>query len=443
MKNITLYFVAIVILLQGLKLSAQPVPHHFTGIATSPDKTISLSLGGSASNIFALTGTQSNQFMRTFDLYPVEASTDLANWTRLALLRRTNNDPNPLVFFDGDAAGLGRRFYRTVTNHLLTFFPKPTGPYAVGTTDRIMIDPTRTNLYRYTPKTNAFMVTFWYPAEPTPAGALPDRMWDKRVAADLSFFAAMGIDRKWAPVFAAAVAHRAVGVPLAAAPAKYPAVLLSIGLLGTRKAGSQEAEELASHGYVVVGVDHSDCWASEFPDGRYLAGNHSGDIPGRLKDMTFLLDELERLNSSDPLFAGRLDLERIGGSGSSFGGTVVETCRTDSRMKCVAIWDATNIQALSNAGLQKPLLIFMGENNFFYSEDLWLFNKATNNAVFLQIRGASHGSGWDASWLVDLPKGAPLARAMTACSLWFFEKYLKDKDSPFPTNPEIYNIKRK
>ena len=37
-------------------------------------------------------------------------------------------------------------------------------------------------------------------------------------------------------------------------------------------------EELASHGYVVVSMDHVDCWATEFPDGRYLAGNHSGDV---------------------------------------------------------------------------------------------------------------------------------------------------------------------
>jgi predicted dienelactone hydrolase len=187
------------------------------------------------------------------------------------------------------------------------------------------------------------MVTFWYPAEPPGAGALPDAMWDKRVAADPNHF-----DRRWAQILGVAVAHRFVGVPLAATPNRHPVLLYSNGLPATRKAVSQLSEELASHGYVVVGVDHSDCWATEFPDGRYLTGNHSGDIPSRLKDMTFLLDELARLNSSDPLFAGRLDLERIGGFGQSYGGNVVETCRTDARMKCAGIWDAS-LQSVSSA----------------------------------------------------------------------------------------------
>ncbi|MBM3882928.1 MAG: hypothetical protein FJ387_24935 [Verrucomicrobia bacterium] len=87
----------------------------------------------------------------------VEASTNLANWTPLATLLRTNDDPDPLLFQDTNAAGLSQRFYRTSTNHLLTAFPKPSGPFAVGTVDRVMLDPARTNAYRYSPPTN----TFW------------------------------------------------------------------------------------------------------------------------------------------------------------------------------------------------------------------------------------------------------------------------------------------
>ena len=72
-----------------------------------PDKTISLSLGGSVSNLFNVTGAVSNRFMQAFDLYPVEASSDLVNWTRLGLLLRTNNDPNPLLFVDAEAGASG------------------------------------------------------------------------------------------------------------------------------------------------------------------------------------------------------------------------------------------------------------------------------------------------------------------------------------------------
>src|SRR5262245_53321680 len=89
--------VAMLLTVNGVGLS-QPVPHHFSNIATSQGSAISLSLDGSVSNLFNLTGTISNQFMQMFDLYSVEASTNLADWTRLALLLRTNNDPNPLLF---------------------------------------------------------------------------------------------------------------------------------------------------------------------------------------------------------------------------------------------------------------------------------------------------------------------------------------------------------
>jgi dienelactone hydrolase len=423
-------------------LSAQPVPHHFDGIAAFPDRTITLSLGGSVSNMFSLSGTISNQFMQMFDLYAVETSANLMDWTPLALVLRTNNDPHPLLFQDPNAVGLSQRFYRTFTNHLLTPFFKPSGPFAVGMVDRVMIDPARTNRYRYTPATNAFMVTFWYPADPPAAGILPAAMWDQRIAADTSIYSYAGYDTQWALIAPKLVGHRFRGVPLAVGTNKYPVVIGSHGLPAFRKLGSQDAEELASHGYVVVAIDHTDCWATEFPDGRYLAGNHSGDVPGRLKDMTFLLDELAVLNTGDPLLAGRLDLDRIGVSGGSMGGMVVETCRSDSRVKCALLYDATNVQ-LNPAGLQKPFLVALGESNYFYSQDQWLFSKATTNAVLLQIRGADHNTPCDIGWTAEIPQGRSPTLAMDACRVWFFDTYLKGEAPPFPTNPEIYNVQRK
>jgi dienelactone hydrolase len=165
-------------------------------------------------------------------------------------------------------------------------------------------------------------------------------------------------------------------------------------------------------------------------------------VPNRLKDMEFLLDELTRLNRDDPFFAGRLDLDRIGVYGCSYGGMVVETCRGDNRVKCAALWDAMNVQ-LNSAGLQKPFLIALGESNMFYSEDQWLFSKAITNAIFLQIRGAQHQTGIDVAWTMDSPQGRGPALAINACMVWFFDTYLKGEAPPFPTNPEIYNVQRK
>jgi len=444
MKSLTkMVLKALLPLAIGASLCAQPVPHHFSGISGLADGTVALSLDGSVSGMFNLTGTISNQFMQMFDLYDVEASSNLTDWAPLALVLRTNNNPNPLLLADSNAPGVGQRFYRTCTNHLLTAFLKPSGPFAVGTVDRVMLDPARTNLYRYTPKTNAFMVTFWYPADAPPVGGLPAAMWDQRLAADSSLYSSAGYDPLWAAVAPNLVGHRFQGVPVAAGTAKYPVVLTSHGLPSFRKLESQSNEELASHGYIVVAVDHPDCWATEFPDGRYLAGNHSGDLPGRLRDMGFLLDRLTELDAADPVFAGRLDLDRIGVQGGSYGGMVVKVCADDRRVKCAFLYDATNIQSLCPNGLQKPFLVALGESNYFYSEDLWLFNEAVTNAVFLQFRGAGHNTPSDIGWTAESPGGRGPTIAYNACFLWFFDTYLKGETPPFPTNSEIYSVKRK
>jgi hypothetical protein len=73
------------------------VPHHFSGATVLPGQTVALTLDGSVSNLFKLTGTTSNQFMQIFDLYPVEASTNLLDWRRLNMVLRTNNNPDPVV----------------------------------------------------------------------------------------------------------------------------------------------------------------------------------------------------------------------------------------------------------------------------------------------------------------------------------------------------------
>ena len=273
---------------------------------------------------------------------------------------------------------------------------------------------------------------------------------DLRVAIQAQFTAAgITLALRWAAAAADEPGRKSLEINATArrwgfryAQGEHPVVIYSHGSPAWRKLDSQRAEELASHGYVVVTVDHPDCWATEFPDGRYLAGNHSGDVPGRLKDMKFLIDELAVLNSGDPILAGRIDLDRIGVSGGSYGGMVVETCRSDSRVKCAAVYDATNLR-LNTAGLQKPFMVALGESNYNYGDHQWLFSKAITNAVFLQIRGADHFTPADIGWMQQIPWGRGPALAYNACLVWFFDTFLKGETPPFPINPEIYNVQRK
>ena len=444
------------IALVGLGASlAQP-----TGISAAPDKTVTLSLHGSVSNLFNVTGTVRAQFMQMFDRYVVEASTNLTDWTRLATLLRTNSDPNPLLFQHTNAAGFERLFYRTYTNHLITGFPKPSGPFAVGTVSKILSDPSRSN--RYGIKTNSsFMGTLWYPAEPPTVGSLPATSSERAVAGDRNLYAFWGWSSQWTNVVPQLVAYSVPEAPLASGQSRFPLILYSHGWTCDRRLNSQNAEELASHGYIVAAVDHEDCHATAYPDNRGTRFMPPGSVPtssalvsSRLKDIQVLLEELGRMDSSDPLVAGRLDLDRIGMIGmSSGGGTAAETCRRDSRVKCVALLDAainySHYSQLSSTGLQKPFLAMnrtLLDHNLhdFSPESQQLYTLASQNATWLKIADSGHFTFTDFAWTVELTSNNRQgALAVSACLLWFFDKHLKDQSIPFPARPEIINLQMK
>ena len=134
--------------------------------------------------------------------------------------------------------------------------------------------------------------------------------------------------------------HASWGPPVSTSP-RHPVVLFCPSWTGRKNQNTVQAEELASHGFVVVGIDHPYATAlTVFPDGRAIAGALGGfldcstdeslaaslrvadeQLRLRLADARFVLDELERLDRDDPggLFTGRLDLGRVGIFGHSFG----------------------------------------------------------------------------------------------------------------------------
>jgi hypothetical protein len=90
----------IAILLIGAESGfAQSGVHRFGAITSQPDRTISLELLGAAPPAF----------LNYFDLHPLEASTNLADWTPLWTLVRTNLATNTLVYLDADASSFGHR----------------------------------------------------------------------------------------------------------------------------------------------------------------------------------------------------------------------------------------------------------------------------------------------------------------------------------------------
>jgi len=106
-----------------------------------------------------------------------------------------------------------------------------------------------------------------------------------------------------------------------------PVILFSHGLGGSRDGYSYLGRHWASYGYVSVHLEHEGSdrdilrgqmanWRQAMDDSR---GNPTNAIE-RVRDVQFAIDQLERLNiDTDWRLSGRLDLDRIGMAGHSFG----------------------------------------------------------------------------------------------------------------------------
>ncbi|HEX3049248.1 MAG TPA: hypothetical protein VHP83_01225 [Aggregatilineaceae bacterium] len=235
--------------------------------------------------------------------------------------------------------------------------PEPTGPYAVGRMTLYFADETRPETLTDDPDdVRELMLYVWYPADPDPAAAAATWL-DPDLAAGVA--AMFGLD---AAVLDQIKVHALQDVPVAAEQPSYPVLIMSHGGRNSHPIFyTAYAEELASQGYVVVGITHTyNALVTVLPDERVLTMLPDADplvseLPAdapvydqlseawerarRILEVTTadalaVLDYLTELNTSDPLFAGRLDLEKIGMFGHSFGGaTTVEAMARDTRIK--------------------------------------------------------------------------------------------------------------
>ncbi len=102
--------------------------------------------------------------------------------------------------------------------------------------------------------------------------------------------------------------------PLAEA-AKYPLVVVSHGYVGSRYLMTYLTENLASKGYVVVAIDHTD---STFGD----AAAFQSTLLNRAKDIGFVIDEIESLAAQDSksFLRNLVDAQNTAIIGYSMGG---------------------------------------------------------------------------------------------------------------------------
>ncbi len=362
-------------------------------------------------------------------------------------------------------------------------FPEPTGAYRIGTRIYYWTDSSRPEPFTADPRDRRRLaVQIWYPTHGT--GPRQPYMDHRETTAALAqrfhLPAILFRNIMYAPT------HSITNAP--AREGRFPILLNPTGFSGFRDASLFWIEGLASHGYVVVGLDQpGTAAATVFPDGRVIpvmadkaafdrymplalsqTTNQTpemngvplpgGIIPFLAADLRFVLDKLEVLDRNDSVFADHLDLGKVGVFGMSLGGYVgPEACRLDKRFRACLTVDAGQTAVVAREGLDQPVMIMSRDAEIMREERAeaggWpeaeithtigdqraLFEHSRSDAYYLTMNRMYH-----VNW-TDAPIWSPLVRWMgltgpgdpyrgfeqtNAFSLAFFNHYLKGELAP-------------
>lgn len=370
-----------------------------------------------------------------------------------------------------------------------TRLPTPTGKFAVGRTEYIWTDTTQIDKMAPQPGTKRKLLAWiWYPAAASKkheafATYLP-APWQRAVERKSSWLMTHLLTRDLSRVRTHSIHNAEVSPELPS----YPVVLMRAGLSALTASYTTLAEDLASHGYVVVGFDVPyQTFVVVLPDGQVimrapqnnlelLSGHAQTQLATKLvkawsDNMRFALDELERLNTSDPTgrFRGRLNMQSIGVFGHSLGGaTALQFCYDDPQCKAGIDIDGAPLGNVVFKGVTQPFMFLLGGHQGEPQSQVHqvmadihsiYYRLPPNRRALLIIRGASHFMFSDnavlkSPFLMDLMHilgivhldGRRQLKITAYCVHTFFDKYLKESDtSAFkiraPQYPELQKIK--
>ena len=210
---------------------------------------------------------------------------------------------------------------------------------------------------------------------------------------------------------------------------KYPVLIFSHGITGSRHLHQILFEHLASKGYIVFALDHSfDANLTIFPDGKIA--DYRSEITGhpdsvlirekqintRAFDVGFIIDQIREIETGmiDSKLSGRLDLDRVALGGHSYGGaTAILASHNHEIVKaCVVLdgWISPIPDKVISEGINVPFL-FMGRPSWHdsdypgnYERLADLITHSSNEKYDLRINQTLHLD------YTDIPLMSPLVK---------------------------------
>ena len=370
-----------------------------------------------------------------------------------------------------------------------SLLPKPSGPFAVGLTKLSLTDSSRTEKYTHHTTFRKVHIDIWYPAE-KPQNQNYIRLLDG-FSSDLIYniFKSKGVRLSLLDSIKQTPSYSFANANFAESQNEFPIIIFNPGFyFGMAPLYSAFMENLASQGYIVCSISHPyeqpfisftdgetvyikkkksqltylELWLAYKLQFRKPDSPESIDIITRnylrklkrfdvmldlwMEDIQFVLDYLfyEKENNNSNVLVQKMNLDKIGTFGQSFGGAVSgQLCLRDFRVNAGVNLDGFQFGDIIDEPIPKPfMLIQSGYNDLWNYGNSAVFSNTVADYYFIDIPKARHLVFSDAAILPNISlenrldmlgnvDGLETLNNLNKVILEFFDIYLKDKHPSF------------
>ncbi len=336
--------------------------------------------------------------------------------------------------------------------------PVPTGLFKVGRTLFDWTDTTRYDPFE-TSKKRELMVWVWYPVTATNkcrrAAYLPGK-WGESAAKGHAFDLHMKLNEGKLSLFIPRPPVSALSIQniktasyenaLIDSAKSFPVLFFSPGLGMMPTDYTAILENIASHGYIVVGVNPTHFVGSTyFSNGTSVGGipilsrfeNLENFISVWVNDLLFSMKKIKELNLSDKsLLFHHVNLNEAGIFGHSYGGAAAAVaCFKDSTFKAGINLDGSPRGRAEQWKIKQPFLILQSDHGIHTDKAELLFYHGLKNARLIVIKNSRHRAFSDEA-VYPLPnsgrekllgkiEGKKMVAITSDFILAFFDIYLK------------------
>lgn len=325
----------------------------------------------------------------------------------------------------------------TFQNEPAIVLPAPTGRYTVGVQTYDWIDSARIDSMMSPPAHRVVHARIWYPARAVGGETAPYAEYLDRGVND------------WTLLHARVRTHSHWRAGFSDSLSRAPVIVWAPGRSTATFDYTSLAEDLASHGYVVVGVDSRHHSKMVLPDGTLAPIRFPSMSPSIFPhgiddaqepmnhlvsaDLRFAVAKLKDVEQGDSLLRGRLVLDHIGMAGHSNGAMAgSRACALEATCATFFGIEGQQTREIRLTGIEKPYAQVYSEQTLGF-DTLRYFTEMRLHArapfMIYRVTGAGHNTFTDLllvrpgmfNYPIDPRRGADLTRALTRA---WFDHYL-------------------